>query len=215
MALNRQLFTVPLVERGDLAVNALQVQNALHFRELLGNYSRWDFHHPGPFFFYLFAAGEAVFFRFLHIVPAPLNGEYLAEMIFSTSSLFLAIHLASIHVRERLFQPLAVLFSVIVIEVVNTAIPGAALASLWPPYMAAFCFLLMMVCCASVAAGPWKDLPILAFSAMVMVHSHVAQMLFVTTAVLNRTAVILYLFSLTRRPLIQFLPIPELGSETC
>jgi len=180
IALNWQLFTIPWVERGDLAVNALQVQNALHFRELLGNYSRWHFHHPGPFFFYLFAAGEAVFFRFLHIVPAPLNGEYLAEMIFSTSSLFLAIHLASIHVREKLFQPLAVLFSVIFIEVVNAAIPSSALASLWPPYMAAFCFLLMMVCCASIAAGHWKHLPILAFAAMVMVHSHVAQMLFVT-----------------------------------
>jgi hypothetical protein len=180
MALNWQLFTVPLVERGDTAVNALQVQNALHFRELLGNYSRWHFHHPGPFFFYLFAAGEAVFFRFLRIVPAPLNGEYLAEMIFSTASLFLAIHLASIHVRDRLFQPLAVLFSVIFIEVVDTSIPGSAVASLWPPYMAAFCFLLLMVCCASVAAGHWKHLPILAFAAMVMIHSHVAQMLFVT-----------------------------------
>lgn len=60
LILNRDLFKVPIWEYTDFAANALQVERAKHFRELLGNYSRWGFHHPGPAFFYIFAFGERV-----------------------------------------------------------------------------------------------------------------------------------------------------------
>ena len=49
LVVNRGLFSTSLIEAGDQATNTIQVQNAAHFRELLGNYSRWHFHHPGPF----------------------------------------------------------------------------------------------------------------------------------------------------------------------
>src|SRR5208337_1374894 len=58
LALNTDLFRRPIYEWADFAANSIQIQNAKHFRELLGNYSRWGFHHPGPVFFYVFAAGE-------------------------------------------------------------------------------------------------------------------------------------------------------------
>ena len=180
VALNWQLFVTPFIEHGDSAANAIQVQNAKHLHELLGNYSRWHFHHPGPFFFYVFAAGEALFFDLLRVVPAPLNGEYLAEIIISTAFLFVAIHVFFVNTKESLFPALAVLSSILFLYAVETALPSSAMVSLWPPYMALFCFLLLTVSCASFAAGNWKHLPLVAFSGMVMIHSHVAQLLFVT-----------------------------------
>ena len=181
VAMNWQLFVIPMIEDGDAGANALQVQNAKHLHELLGNYSRWHFHHPGPFLFYLFAAGEAIFYDLLHIVPAPLNAEYLAEIAFSVTCLFLSIHVFNVNVGKSLFPALAVLVSVLFLYTVETAVPGSAIVSIWPPYMGLFCFLLLTVACASVAAGNWKHLPLLALSAMIMVHSHVAQILFAAT----------------------------------
>lgn len=44
LALNPGIFRTPYAEDSDFAANALQIQNAKAFRELLGNYSRWHFH---------------------------------------------------------------------------------------------------------------------------------------------------------------------------
>ena len=184
LAMNWQLFVIPLAGDGDLAVNAMQVQEAKHFHVLLGNYSRWHFHHPGPFLFYLFAAGETLFYDWLHIVPAPLNAEYLTEIAFSTACLFLAIYIFYVNGRHRLFPPLAVLASVLFLYAVDTAQPSAALVSVWPPFAGLFCFLLFAAACASLAAGNWRHLPVLAGSGMVMIHIHVAQLLFVTVLTL-------------------------------
>ncbi len=180
LAINWELFVFPQVEWGDVAANALQVQNAEHFKELLGNYSRWHFHHPGPFFFYLFAFGEILFYNVLHVVPAPLNGEVLAEIIFNVFCLFCSIYIFSTHIRSALFVPLAVLASVLFLFVIESAIPASALVSLWPPYMVLFAFLLLTSACASVATGAWNHLPIMVAAGMMMLHAHVAQLLFVT-----------------------------------
>lgn len=178
IAVNWQLFVTPLIESGDAAANAIQVQNAKHLHELLGNYSRWHFHHPGPFFFYLFALGESLCYNFLHLVPAPLNGEYLAQLLFNVVCLFAAIYVFHVNVKRPLLPAIGTLISVLFLYVVYTAIPYSAINPIWPPYMAMFCFLLLASSVASVAAGNWKHLPMLALSAMIMIHAHVAQLLF-------------------------------------
>ena len=177
---NPHLSTFPLLEWGDVALNALQVQNAKHLHELLGNYSRWQFHHPGPFFFYIFAAGEAVFYDFLHLVAAPLNGEILAEIIFAVICLYLAQRVLSAHIQAPIFLPLSILATLIFLSVLETAAPGSALVSVWPPFMAIFSFLLFAIACASVASGRWNHVPMMVFAASVMIHSHVAQVFFAT-----------------------------------
>src|SRR5262245_55828708 len=50
---NWALFTTPNVEEGDAAANSILVDNAKHFGQLVGNYSRLGFHHPGPGFLYV------------------------------------------------------------------------------------------------------------------------------------------------------------------
>jgi len=57
LLINRALFRLRLIETGDLATILYQVRDAKRFHELLGNYSRWGFHHPGPGFMYVLALG--------------------------------------------------------------------------------------------------------------------------------------------------------------
>ena len=41
-------------ETDDYAADSLQIIRAKHFRETVGQYSRYGFHHPGPAFFSVF-----------------------------------------------------------------------------------------------------------------------------------------------------------------
>jgi hypothetical protein len=192
VAVNWQLFVTPLIENGDAAANAIQVQNAKHLHELLGNYSRWHFHHPGPFFFYLFGAGEAILYNLLHLVPAPLNGEYLAQITFNVICLFLAIYIFHVNVRRPLFPAFAISASTLFLYVVYTAIPYSAINPIWPPYVGIFCYLLLASSAASVAAGTWKHLPILAASAMILIHGHVAQVMFASVLAIGALSIAAY-----------------------
>ncbi len=176
---NAGLFRVPITEDSDLAANSIQVQDAKSFQELLGNYSRWRFHHPGPAFFYLFAAGEYLFYDQLHIVPAPFNGQLLALIIVNIALLFGVIALFRTHCTSDLFVPVAISVSVLFIYTVNRTITNGALVSAWMPYVILFCFLFFATACASIAVGNLRHLPFVALSGMFLIHGHVAQLLFV------------------------------------
>jgi hypothetical protein len=178
LAINGHWFRVPLIEGSDFAANSIQVYHAKFFREMLGNYSRWHFHHPGPVFFYLLAAGEYLFFDLLHVVPAPMNAQFLTLVLVNTAFLFGSIEIFARHFQGPLFRPLALAAAVLVIYNVNHPHSIGALVSLWMPHVALFAFLFFASACASVAAGRMEHLPLLALGAMTMVHLHVAQFLF-------------------------------------
>jgi hypothetical protein len=179
LILNRDLFRVPIFEYTDFAANALQVERAKHFRELLGNYSRWGFHHPGPGFFYIFAFGERVLHDWLHLVPSEMNAHILSMVVLNTAFLFGAIGIIARHCRSRLFPPAALALSLFFIYLVNRTIPGSAIFSIWMPHVLLFCFLFFVTVCASVAVGRTSHIPWLAFSGLMLIHGHVAQPLFV------------------------------------
>jgi hypothetical protein len=185
---NVRLFRTPIIEDGDFAADALQVQNAMHFRELLGNYSRWRFHHPGPGFFYLYAAGEYVFYDLLHVVPAPLNAHILTIIGLNVFFLFASIAVIRRHCSTSLFIPVAILLSIFFIYLANAGSSlgenmNGALVSVWPPHVLLFCFLFLLTACASVAADNVRHLPLVFFSGMLLLHGHVAQVLFVAVLI--------------------------------
>ena len=70
-------LSADLIERGDQAANALQIERARSFDELLGPYSRFEFHHLGPITFYYLAASEILFFW----VPTYLGKHLLAQFV--------------------------------------------------------------------------------------------------------------------------------------
>jgi hypothetical protein len=172
-------FLKPHYEGGDFAANALQIRQAKVFHELYGNYSRFGFHHPGPAFFYAYALGEVVLFDALKIVPAPYNAHAITGILIQ--ALFFTWTLAIIgrRVRRPLVLPLLLAFAAVHFSIVNLSIPGSAFESIWPPYVLLCPFLRFVVASASVASGGVKDLVPCVLAGCVLVHSHVAQPLFV------------------------------------
>ena len=167
-------FATPWHEHGDLAVNALQIERAKHGHELLGNYSRVLFNHPGPAFFYGYAAGELVLCDWLHLCPTPHNAHMLAGMAIQVFFFTLALTLAAQWVRRPLFVPLA-----LVAGAIHFRLAGYAVLSIWPPHVLLMPFLAFWVACVSVAAGRGRDLPWAVLAGSFLVHGHVAQPLFV------------------------------------
>lgn len=167
-------FATPWVEHGDIAVNALQIERAKQGHELLGNYSRFHFNHPGPAFFYAYAAGELLFHDWLHLCPTPHNAHTLTGLAIQAFFFALTLVLAAQWVRRPLFVPLA-LFA----GAVHFGLTEYAFLSLWPPHVLLMPFLAFWVACVSVAAGRGHDLPWAVLAGSFLVHGHVAQPLFV------------------------------------
>lgn len=181
LVINHRLFSVPIREYTDFAANALQIERAKHFHELLGNYSRWNFHHPGPAIFYILAFGEALLRDLLHIVPAEMNSQILTMIVVNTAFLFGTIAFLARRSASTLFVPVALALSIFFIYVLNRSIPGSAVMSIWMPHVLLFPFLFFVTSCAVVAAGEVSQLPWLAFSGLLLLHAHAAQPLFVGT----------------------------------
>lgn len=167
------------IEMGDSAANALQIRKAKTFDEIYGNYSRFQFHHPGPGFFYCYAAGEALFYDALKVVPAPYNAHLLTGVLLQSMFLTWAIVIVARHSKERLLVQFLLILAGIHFGLVNLTLPNTAFASIWPPHVLLFPFLCFLIASASVATGMSRDLLPLALSGCMLVHGHVAQPLFV------------------------------------
>ena len=169
-------FVQPMFEIGDYAAGGLQVERAKQGAELLGNYSRFGFHHPGPAFFYVYALGDIVFGDLLHLAPAPLNAYLLAGVLLQTAFLCLALAiLAGLADAGRLtFIVCAVAIALLFAELV-----GNPAFQVWPPYQPVLPLVCLLASAIAVALGWAAMLPIVVLCGSFLVHGHVAQPLFV------------------------------------
>ena len=180
-AVNARLyFATPLHELSDFAVNALQIDQAKHLREIHGNYSRFNFDHPGPAFFYVYALGEGLFYDTLHLTASPAAAHLLAGLMLQAAFFALALALAARWVRAPGFLPLALLAAA-----VHFSLATHAFTSIWPPHVLALPFLAFLIAAASVAAGRGEDLPWLVLSGSFLVHGHASEPLFVVALALG------------------------------
>lgn len=153
---SEQLFPV-----SDEAVTELATLNALDGRQLLGPYSRYPWHHPGPALFYLLApfyevsgkrsTGLAAGALFINVVGLSLatwvlfrrGGAALALALTATVSLLLA------RVPAVVFSP-------------------------WNPHVAAILAIPVLIFGAAAAAGWPAAIPIVAGAASVALQTHIA-----------------------------------------
>lgn len=170
------LFIEPWHEHSDYAVNALQIARAGELREIHGNYSQYGFYHPGPAFYYVYALGEQVFYRWLAWVPSPHNAHALAGLLLQSFFFAAALTVADRWIRRPLFIPL-----MLVLATIHFGLAENAFVSTWPPRVLLMPFLCLLVSAASVAAGRIRDLPLMVLAGCFLVHGHVAQPLFVVT----------------------------------
>ena len=167
-------FKTPILETGDAAVNGLQIENARHGAEIYGNYSRFQFNHPGPAFWYTYAAGEIVLKDWLDLVPSPHNAHLLASLLVQTSCFALAVALVHCWIGSWTFVALALMGGVW-----HFSLARFAFTSIWPPHVLLMPFLAFIASACSFAAGRKWDLLLMVIVGGFLFHGHVAQPLFV------------------------------------
>lgn len=167
-------FRRPLLEQGDLAINAIQIHHAKFFDEIYGNYSRYEFNHPGPAFFYAYAFGERVFHDWLRLTPSPGNAHLLTGAVLQSFFFVAGLMLLRSCVPWRAFMPLALACGALFF-----GHNRESLTSLWPPHVLAlplFCFLAAGV---RVALGHLRHMLWLTLAGGFLFHGHVVMPLFV------------------------------------
>lgn len=169
----RFYFVVPTAEHGDFAANAIQIWGAMHFRDILGNYSRFHFHHPGPAFFYVYGLGELLFYHLLAIVPSPNAAHSLAGLILQ--SWFFA---AGISTLARYF-PKHCMLPIITACCCHFFLTEYAFTSIWPPHQLLMPFFCALLSGSALMIGDFDALLLFVLSSCFCVHGHVAQPLFV------------------------------------
>ncbi len=171
---NRFLFTTRLYEDADMGANSILIEQARHFTLLVGNYSRDHFHHPGPAYMYVQAAGESLFWAWLHVVPTAWNGQLLAVYVLNAT--FIAVIAGVGYGWAGSLRGAAACFAAMVALV--SAHP-AVLSSDWMPYLYVPAYIAFLVTAASVAAGQARDAWMLALAGWFLVHGHACFLFFV------------------------------------
>lgn len=167
-------FKTRLLEVGDPAINALQIDNAKHFRELYGNYSRYEFNHPGPAFFYVYAAGEWLFYDLLNICQSPATAHLLTCMIVQSAFFALMLGLISQFVAWRAVIPAGLLAASL-----HFGYLKQPFMSVWPPHVLTMPFLAFVASCISFSMGRTRHAILMVLTGGFLFHGHVAQPLFV------------------------------------
>jgi hypothetical protein len=184
---NRFLFTTRLYEDADMGANSILIEQARHFTLLVGNYSRDHFHHPGPAYMYVQAAGESLFWAFGHLVPTPWNGQLLSA--YALNATFLALVVGMAYGWTRSLRGAAACFAVVT---AFAAVHPAVLSTDWMPYLYVPAYLAFVVAAASVAAGCLRHVWIMALAGWFLIHGHACFLFFVPVISLAVLAAVLW-----------------------
>jgi hypothetical protein len=179
---SRFLFTASFYEQGDAGANSILIQQAMHGTLLIGNYSREGFHHPGPAYMYVQAAGQWLFLYLLHVVPTAWNAHVLG--VFTLNSAFVAMITGVVYGWTRSLRGAAVCLAVVLGFI---ATQPWILSLDWMPWMYVPAYITFLVAAASVAAGAARDLWILTLAGWFLIHGH-AGFLFFVPVILAATA---------------------------
>ncbi len=177
--LSPELFRAPIVPYGDEAANSYRIFRAKHFEQLLGNFSRWQFHHPGPAYFYFLAAGEFLIHDLLRLTPAPFNAQILSAMLLSLVFAAGALAIFRRHFTSSAFPAMAALMLALVTYAVNRSLPNLMLVSIWPPGWLLGNFLFFAAAAMAVGAGDLAILPAMAGGGALLAQGHASQAPFV------------------------------------
>ena len=170
-----------------MGANSILIEQARHFSLLVGNYSRDHFHHPGPAYMYVQAAGESLFWAWLHVVPSAWNGQLLA--VYALNAMFVALAVGAVYGRTGSLRGAAVCFAAVV--ALASAHP-AVLSSDWMPYLYVVAYITFLVAAASVAAGRVRDAWILALTGWFLIHGHACFLFFVPVICLAALVAVLW-----------------------
>ena len=151
----------PIITDGDLAVTELYIELASDGRLLVGPYSRFGWHHPGPIYFYLQA------------IPYVLGGRAAASLYAAA----LALNLAALAILCWTLMRAQRGWLLLLIPAACVLLAWRAprfLASPWTAHVPILASLAFIVLCAAVAAGRTRLLALMFGIGSVMVQTHLA-----------------------------------------
>jgi hypothetical protein len=168
---NFATYAAPIVTDGDIAVSELYVELATRVDLLVGPYSRFGWHHPGPLFFYLVAPFYA------------LGGHQAAAMYGAALAINIAALVAITWILAR-ETPAPVATTVAGVIVLFAWRVPRFLASPWTAHVPILASLAFLVITAAVASGRLRLLPLMIGLGSFAVQTHVgfAPVVFAITA---------------------------------
>jgi hypothetical protein len=151
----------PIVTSSDLAITELYTELATRGELLVGPYSRFGWHHPGPVYFYLLA-------------PLYAAGGHQAAALFAGA---VAINLAAIFMLVWVVSraergPLLALLAIACL-VIAWRVPRL-LASPWTAHVPVLASLMFVVVCGAVVGGRYRMLPLLVLSGSFITQTHLS-----------------------------------------
>ncbi len=146
---------------GDGAVLELRTLHAAHGRELLGPYSRFQWSHPGPAFFYL----ALPIYQLFHQRGPALNLFVLIANLAAATALVLT--------ARRLRGDLFALVVAVLLAVYETIAAPFPLSGEWNPMTPILPLALLVFLCVRLGSGAVGILPAVAFVASAIVQTHV------------------------------------------
>jgi len=147
---------------GDMAVIQLYTRSATRFQQLLGPYSRFGFHHPGPAMFYLLAPGYLA-------SGGNLTGSLYTALLFN---LFLLT--ACAWILYRLAGVCGLTTASVVLPTVALALGANYLGSIWNPNLSILPFLVAVLALVGVAAGDTGWAPVAVAASSFALQTHLA-----------------------------------------
>ena len=153
---------------GDRAVLEIYTLHASKLQALLGPYSRFQWNHPGPIYFYLLAplyalTGKATYS--LHVTALIINVAAVAGII----------RLHSIRSRTPIGLILAFPLMAIHLAFLDNRFFPSGLSSIWNPLITVLPFLLLLLLCANTyTTGDCRSAPLIALLFAFLVQTHIA-----------------------------------------
>jgi hypothetical protein len=157
---------------GDVAFLELQIRQVLHGGVSLGPYSRYGWHHPGPFVFYLYAP--------LYW----LTGEDSRSLFLSSWLLNCACGLGAVLVARRRFGEAAAWITAAAFLLYVYCAGFVSLIDPWNPSLLPMPMLFLMVCAAAGAAGSAWGVAGALVAASFLIQTHIATTLLAGVLVL-------------------------------
>ncbi|WP_158043838.1 hypothetical protein [Skermanella pratensis] len=205
-AFNPSFVNDLIYSTGDIASNELLVIKAKSFELFSGNYSRMEFYHPGPFFFYVMATGEVVLYDMLALVGSPV-ASHVFSIVF-LNALFSYISFSALKSVTGSASAAALVMALAVASLVamSGSVEGVSentwetidlLSSTWPPYFIVFPSMAVFSLLVSIMAGNAYSIVLLIPSSLVLLHGH-ASFIFLFPIF---TAIAIFLWIKRRGPL--------------
>jgi hypothetical protein len=123
---------------------------------------------------YVKAAGESLFWAWLHVVPTAWNGQLLA--VYALNGMFMAVAAGVGYGWNGSLRGAAACLAAVV---AFASVHPALLSSDWMPYLYVAAYIAFLVAAASVAAGRARDAWMLALTGWFLIHGHACFLFFV------------------------------------